>query len=85
VEGIEVTKPFWPFLWIYAAENVMGLWGMIVAPAVLFGFLLLVDRRHPDDGGRPRWLFGLFSLFGALYMLALIYGAFAPDQQHIGM
>jgi quinol-cytochrome oxidoreductase complex cytochrome b subunit len=88
VEGIEVTKPFWPFLWIYTAENTIGLWGMIVAPALLFGFLLLVpivDRRSPDEGGRPRWLFGLFSLFGALYVLALIYGAFAPVQPHIGM
>ena len=88
VEGIEVTKPFWPFLWIYTAENTIGLWGMLLAPALLFGFLIivpLVDRRHEDSGGRPRWLFGLFNLFCALYVLATIYGAFAPVQQHIGM
>lgn len=24
VEGFEVTKLFWPFLWIYAAENFSG-------------------------------------------------------------
>ena len=88
VEGIEVTKPFWPFLWIYTFENTFGLWGMLLAPALLFGFLLLVplvDRRRPEDGGRPRWLFALFNLFWALGVLALIYGAFAPVQQHIGM
>jgi len=41
VEGFEVTKPFWPFLWLYAAENLFGLPGMLLAPAVLFGFLAL--------------------------------------------
>lgn len=25
VDGFEVTKPFWPFLWIYAAEN-LAVW-----------------------------------------------------------
>ena len=35
VEGFEVTKPFWPFLWIYAAENLIGLTGMLLAPALL--------------------------------------------------
>ena len=24
IEGFEVTKPPWPFLWIYAAENLFG-------------------------------------------------------------
>jgi len=31
VEGYEVTKPFWPFLWIYAAENLFGMTGMLLA------------------------------------------------------
>jgi quinol-cytochrome oxidoreductase complex cytochrome b subunit len=87
VEGIEVTKPFWPFLWIYAAESTIGLWGMLLAPALLFAFLLLVPLmdRNDDAGGRPPWLFGLFNVFWALYVLGLIYGFFAPVEQHIGM
>jgi ubiquinol-cytochrome c reductase cytochrome b subunit len=88
VEGIEVTKPFWPFLWIYTFENSIGLWGMLLAPAFLLAFLLvvpLVDRRPDESGGRPRWLFGVFNLVCVLYIAALVYGVFAPVQQHIGM
>lgn len=88
VEGVEVTKPFWPFLWIYAAENTVGLWGMLAAPAVLFGFLFLVpliDRRHQDRGGRSAWMFGLAVFMLLVYVGALVYGALAPKVQHLGM
>lgn len=88
VEGVEVTKPFWAFLWIYAAENTIGLWGMIIAPVVLFGFLFavpLLDRRPDQAGGRARWLLGLAIVLLALYVGALVYGAVAPQMQHLGM
>lgn len=88
VAGSEVTKPFWPFLWIYAVENTMGIVGMIVAPAALFGFLALVplvDRRHDDRGGRPIWMFSLGVLLLMAYLGALLFGALAPKAQHLGM
>ncbi|MGH7518653.1 MAG: cytochrome b N-terminal domain-containing protein [Gemmatimonadales bacterium] len=88
IEGAEVTKPFWPFLWIYTVENTMGLWGMILAPLVLFGFLFLVpllDRPRDEHAGRPRWLLGLAVLMLALYVGGIVYGVFAPQMQHIGM
>lgn len=88
VEGMEMTKPFWPFLWIYTAENTIGIWGMLAAPALLFGFLFLVpviDRKHQDVGGRPRWLFITMAGFLAIYLAALVYGFAAPMKQHIGM
>jgi quinol-cytochrome oxidoreductase complex cytochrome b subunit len=87
VEGVEVTKPYWPFLWIYAVENTAGVRGMVIAPLVVFGFLFLIpllDRR-PDDAPRPRWLFGLAVLMLALYVGGIIYGKFAPQMQHLGM
>ena len=88
IEGTEVTKPFWPFLWIYAVENTMGLWGMILAPAILFGFLFLVpllDRPGHDHGRRPRWLVGLAVTVLTLYVGGILYGVFAPQMQHLGM
>jgi ubiquinol-cytochrome c reductase cytochrome b subunit len=87
VEGVEVTKPFWPFLWIYAVENTMGLWGMILAPAVIFGFLFIVPLldRPRAQGGRPAWLTGAGLILLVLYLGGIVYGALAPQQQHIGM
>lgn len=89
IEGVEVTKPFWPFLWIYAVENTFGIWGMVVGPAVLFGFLFLVpflDRagdEHAHQSNRPRWLAVIAVLLLVLYVGGIIYGALAPQMQHI--
>lgn len=85
VEGVEVTKPFWPFLWIYAVENTMGIWGMILAPFVLFGFLFVVPflDRGANHGARPRWLMILATILLVLYVGGIIYGAIAPQMQHI--
>lgn len=54
VHGLEVTKPPWQFVWIYALEN---LWvpSLIVAPLILVLGLVLVpfvdrsDKRHWRD------------------------------------
>lgn len=86
IEGVEITKPFWPFLWIYTVENALGLGGMLVAPLILFGFLLalpLLDRR--PDRARPRWLTTTAVVILILYVGGIIYGVFAPQMQHIGM
>ncbi|MEX2284125.1 MAG: cytochrome b N-terminal domain-containing protein [Gemmatimonadota bacterium] len=88
VDGVEVTKPFWPFLWIYAAENTLGMVGMLIAPAVIFGFLFMVpviDRRPNEAGGRPRWVSATAAAVALLYLIALVYGIFAPKMQHLGM
>ena len=86
IEGVEVTKPFWPFLWIYAVENTIGIWGVILAPAVLFGFLFLVpllDRGTDEGSRRPVWLMSLATLLLLLFVGGIIYGALAPQMQHI--
>ncbi len=85
VEGYEVTKPFWPFLWVYAAENLFGMAGMIVAPGVLFGFLALVPIADRRDGlaARVTRVAGVVLL--TLMIVAIIYAAVAPGQSHLGM
>lgn len=85
VEGFEVTKPFWPFLWIYAAENLFGMAGMLIAPSVLFGFLALVPVADRTDGARARVTrYAGVVLFG-LMIIAIVYAALAPGQSHLNM
>jgi ubiquinol-cytochrome c reductase cytochrome b subunit len=56
VEGIEVTKPPWPFLWMYALENWFGLPSILWGTGLLFALLVLLpfaDRR-PDRSWQRR-------------------------------
>jgi ubiquinol-cytochrome c reductase cytochrome b subunit len=85
VGGVEVTKPYWPFLWIYAAENTMGLWGMIVAPGALFLFLAALPLIDRHAAPRRRWVVALAAVVLAALVGALVYGALAPQVQHLGM
>lgn len=87
IEGTEVTKPFWPFLWIYTIENTTGLVGMLVAPVLMFGFLFAVPLldRTSEESNRPRWLTALALLLLGLYLGGIVYGVFAPQMQHLGM
>jgi len=87
VAGFEVTKPYWPFLWIYVVENTMGMTGMIFAPIVIFGFLFLVPfLDRPREGrGRPLYVSALALIVMAFYVGGIIYGFFAPQMSHLGM
>jgi ubiquinol-cytochrome c reductase cytochrome b subunit len=88
VAGFEATKPLWPVLWVYGLENLLGVWGMILGPAVLFGFLALVpflDRKIDDRPGHHGWL-GVLALALGLVILGLwLYGVLGPEQRHLGM
>ena len=85
VGGFEVTKPDWPFLWIYAAENLLGMTGMLIAPALVFGFLAVVpiSDRRPGPTATVTRIAGVV-LFVVL-ALAIGYAALAPAQTHLGM
>ncbi|HET9064301.1 MAG TPA: cytochrome b N-terminal domain-containing protein [Gemmatimonadales bacterium] len=85
VEGFEVTKPFWPFLWIYAAENLFGMTGMLVAPGLLFGFLALVPLSDRTDGRAARLTRATGVVLFVLMLAAIAYAALAPAEPHLGM
>ncbi len=42
VAGAEVTKPWWMFIWLFPAENALGVKGLLIVPAILGGLLALV-------------------------------------------
>lgn len=88
VSGVEVTKPYWPFLWIYAVENTVGMTGMLFAPVILFGFLVVIpflDRGEHQTSTRPKWLTAAAIFMVVLYVGGILYGFVAPQQQHLGM
>jgi ubiquinol-cytochrome c reductase cytochrome b subunit len=56
VEGIEVTKPPWPFLWMFMLENWFHLQAILWGTVALFALLAVLpflDRR-PQRGWRRR-------------------------------
>jgi quinol-cytochrome oxidoreductase complex cytochrome b subunit len=85
VPSVEVTKPFWPLLWVYGLENLFGLHAMVWGPLAVFGFLALVpvlDREGAGPGRRRAAVALGAAILGGALVLGL-YAAIAPAQQHL--
>ena len=88
VAGVEITKPFWPVLWVYGLENLLGAWGMILGPAAIFLFLMavpLLDRGADQTPGKHGWVGLLAVTMGILIVGLWVYGVFGEAREHIGM
>lgn len=83
VEGFEVTKPPWPFLWIYALENWLGMMGMVWGPALLFLGLLAMPLL--DRGKNRRAWITLFLLVLLLLIALGLYAALSVPVPHLEM
>ncbi len=87
VPGYEITKPFWPVLWIYALENFFGMWALVWAPLPVLFFLAVVPLLDRRSAGRATVL--VLRAVGAALLVVLvalgIWAALAPPQQHLGM
>lgn len=86
VEGIEVTKPPWYFLWLFLAEETLGvgaiayLWTGLLIALLLLPFL----DRSPSRNWRDRkWILAAGTLILAAIVLLTIYGALRPAEQHL--
>ena len=88
VAGVEITKPFWPVLWVYGLENLLGAWGMILGPAAVFLFLMavpLLDRGADQTPGKHGWVGWLGVALGIIIVGLWVYGVFGEAREHIGM
>lgn len=77
VEGIEITKPPWYFLWLYPWENWIGLEALYIVPGVLTLALLalpFVDRSPQRDPRRRKLWIALAVLALAGWLFLTIYG-----------
>ena len=77
VLGLEVTKPPWQFVWIYALEN---LWvpSLIVAPPIIIGFLLaipIVDQNKERYWKRRPLAITVLAGFILIFAALIIWGS----------
>ncbi|MCL6526357.1 MAG: cytochrome b N-terminal domain-containing protein [Thermaceae bacterium] len=87
VAGIEVTKPWWPFLPFFAIENWLGLSGFLWAGVLVFLSLVVVpllDRSPYLHPSRRRAFLIFFGLLALALMGLGIYAKFAPGAMHLG-
>lgn len=86
VEGFEVTKPPFFFLWIYAVENWFGMKALVVVPPLVYLLLFLpplVDRKESTlPGDRKAILVVGFAVILLLLAMAT-YAWLAPRQEHL--
>lgn len=87
VEGIEVTKPPWPFLPLFAVENWVGVPGLFWASVVVFGLLALVPflERSPETslgGRRVPIALGLVLILVMIWLGVLAW--ITPGATHVG-
>ncbi len=86
VEGIEVTKPPWPLLWLYPLENWVGVSGILWATLAVFAALLAVPfvDRTPQRHPRRRLLVVIaVALVVVLVVALIVYGAVTPVTTHL--
>ncbi len=85
VPGYEITKPFWPVLWIYALESLTGMWAVVWAPIVVLLFLGLVPFADRAAAGRPVMLRALAAGLLIVLLALGLWAVLSPPQQHLGM
>jgi len=86
VEGIEITKPPWYFLWLYPWENWIGLDALYIIPAILVTALLaipFVDRSPERDPRRRKLWIGLAILVALAWIALTIYGHVTVPAHHV--
>ena len=88
VAGVEISKPWWMFLWLFPAEAALGTWALIIAPAILGLLLVLVPILDRSPYLSPFKRKGILITTAAILLLAIIGGiiaAFQPITNHLGM
>ena len=88
IDGIEITKPPWYFLWLYPWEDWIGLKALYVIPGILVAGLLalpFLDRSRERDPRRRRVWIAIGLLVLVAWLGLTIYGAVTVPASHTGM
>jgi ubiquinol-cytochrome c reductase cytochrome b subunit len=87
VEGIEVTKPPWPMLWLYPIENWVGVSGILWATLAIFTALLIVpfvDRGQQRDPSKRLRVVIPAGIVVVAVLGLIIYALVTPVTTHLG-
>jgi ubiquinol-cytochrome c reductase cytochrome b subunit len=78
VVGMEVTKPPWQFVWIFALENLWVPSLIIVPPLVILGLAAVpfVDRGEERHWRRRPLAMALLAIFIAVFLGLILWGKF---------
>lgn len=86
VAGIELTKPLWPFWWMYQLENWVGIRGLFWAPVVVFLLLAalpFLDRAPERRPSRRRWVMGAAIVAVGVWVILTLMVGFSGPASHL--
>jgi ubiquinol-cytochrome c reductase cytochrome b subunit len=86
VEGVEVTKPPWPFLWMFALENWFGLSSILWGAGFLFALLVLlpfVDRSQDRSWRRRPVVMAIAGLVVAALIVLTVIALVTTPEAHL--
>jgi ubiquinol-cytochrome c reductase cytochrome b subunit len=86
VEGIEVTKPPWPFLWMFMLENWWGLSAILWGGVALFGLAALLPfaDRSPHRSWRSRpVVLGATAVVLLILVILTVLAIVTPAAEHL--
>lgn len=84
VPGVELTKPWWMFVWLFPAEAALGIWALIIAPAILGTLLFLVPILDRSPYLSPLKRKGVLIVAGTILLIMIISGIVAALQPVVG-
>ena len=84
IAHVEITKPPWMYYWLYGLENIMGMIGMIIGPAVAFAVLFILPSLV-ETNRKYRIMDVIYFGGMAIIIILGIYAAYSGVHQHIFM
>ncbi len=84
--GVEMTKPPWIFLGLYALEDWFGIIALVVAPiAILIGLVLIpfIDRRENIHSTMRKAIVWGYIVGVTVMIMLIIYVGLTPPVKHL--
>lgn len=88
LDGIVVTKPVWPFLWLYSVEEWFGVNGAWIAGGLTVAGLLaipFIDYAKEQAFGKRKFVLILSTVVVLTLLVLTVYAYFSTPVVHLNM